>query len=129
MSDQPTEKQIQSAYTLAKERYAALGVDADQALDVLAQIPLSLHCWQGDDVGGFENPDAELSGGIARSYTVQTCACRGLYKRPFYCQVRRSAKQGEKVRSTMCSAGMAVGLLHDVELDQLSAAASLDPLS
>ena len=65
MSSQPTEKQIQSAYTLAKELYAALGVDADQALDVLAQIPLSLHCWQGDDVGGFENPDAELSGGIA----------------------------------------------------------------
>ena len=65
MSDQPTEKQISSAYHLAQERYAALGVDVDRALETLARIPLSLHCWQGDDVGGFENPDAELSGGIA----------------------------------------------------------------
>ncbi|KPV52217.1 sugar isomerase [Kouleothrix aurantiaca] len=56
---------IQDAYTLAKERYAGLGVDTDQALATLDQISLSLHCWQGDDVAGFENPDAELSGGIA----------------------------------------------------------------
>ena len=61
MSDQ----QIQEAYHIAKERYAGLGVDTDKALDALAQIPLSLHCWQGDDVGGFENAGAELSGGIA----------------------------------------------------------------
>jgi L-rhamnose isomerase len=65
MSNQPTDRQVRDAYTLAKERYTALGVDVDQALDVLAQISISLHCWQGDDVGGFENPDAELSGGIA----------------------------------------------------------------
>jgi L-rhamnose isomerase len=65
MDTQPADKQIQDAYALAKERYAMLGVDADQALDTLAQIPISLHCWQGDDVGGFENPDAELGGGIA----------------------------------------------------------------
>ena len=65
MSNQPTDKQITSAYALAKERYATLGVDVDQALATLRRIPLSLHCWQGDDVGGFENPDAELSGGIA----------------------------------------------------------------
>ena len=61
MSDQ----QIQEAYDIAKERYAGLGVDTDKALDALAQIPLSLHCWQGDDVGGFENVGEELSGGIA----------------------------------------------------------------
>jgi L-rhamnose isomerase len=65
MSGQPTEKHIQNAYVLAKERYAALGVDTDQALEALAQIPISLHCWQGDDVTGFEAPDAELGGGLA----------------------------------------------------------------
>jgi L-rhamnose isomerase len=65
MRNQLTERQIQDAYTLAKERYAALGVDADAAMDTLAQVAISLHCWQGDDVGGFENPDAELGGGIA----------------------------------------------------------------
>jgi len=61
----PTDAQIQSAYTLARERYALLGVDTDAALARLAHIPISLHCWQGDDVAGFESPDAELGGGIA----------------------------------------------------------------
>jgi L-rhamnose isomerase len=60
-----TDSHIQQAYELAKARYAALGVDADRALETLARIPISLHCWQGDDVGGFENPEAELGGGIA----------------------------------------------------------------
>ena len=62
---QPTDKQIQGAYGLAKERYALLGVDTDAALTRLAQIPIGLHCWQGDDVAGFENPEGELGGGIA----------------------------------------------------------------
>jgi L-rhamnose isomerase len=56
--------QIEQAYELAKERYAALGVDTDTAMQKLAEIPISLHCWQGDDVGGFEDPDRGLSGGI-----------------------------------------------------------------
>src|SRR5438105_13302456 len=56
---------VHSAYTLARERYAALGVDTEQALAALVQITLSLHCWQGDDVAGFESPDAALTGGIA----------------------------------------------------------------
>ena len=56
---------IEQAYALARERYAALGVDTDRALDTLARIPISLHCWQGDDVGGFENTGAALGGGIA----------------------------------------------------------------
>ncbi|MEM7345834.1 MAG: L-rhamnose isomerase [Chloroflexota bacterium] len=64
MNTKPTEKQIIDSYTLAKERYAALNVDVDQALKTLGQIPISLHCWQGDDVGGFEDPDRGLSGGI-----------------------------------------------------------------
>lgn len=52
-----------SSYTLAKEQYAALGVDTEAALNTLARTPISLHCWQGDDVGGFEKPNATLSGG------------------------------------------------------------------
>ncbi|HEY8966293.1 MAG TPA: L-rhamnose isomerase [Candidatus Methylacidiphilales bacterium] len=50
-------------YDYARETYAALGVDTEAALAVLAKTPLSLHCWQGDDVGGFEKPGAELEGG------------------------------------------------------------------
>lgn len=55
---------IEQAYAMAKERYADLGVDTDAALTKLQKISLSLHCWQADDVTGFENPDAQLSGGI-----------------------------------------------------------------
>ena len=65
MQYHPTENDIQDAYRLAKDRYALLGVDADAALARLAEIPISLHCWQGDDVAGFENPDGELGGVIA----------------------------------------------------------------
>ena len=65
MSQQPTEKQIRDAFELACDRYALLGVDTDDALGQLAQVPISLHCWQGDDVSGFENPEGELGGGIA----------------------------------------------------------------
>lgn len=57
--------QIEAAYALAQERYASIGVDPAQAVAQLGQIALSLHCWQGDDVAGFEAPDAPLSGGIA----------------------------------------------------------------
>lgn len=60
-----SELNLQSAYTLAKERYAALGVDTEEALATLEKVAISLHCWQGDDVSGFENPEGELSGGIA----------------------------------------------------------------
>jgi L-rhamnose isomerase len=60
-----TTKQIEQAYRLARERYAALGVDLDKALKQLAGIPISIHCWQGDDVGGFENAGQELGGGLA----------------------------------------------------------------
>lgn len=60
-----TETLIRSAYANAVERYAALGVDVPAALKRLGGISLSLHCWQGDDVAGFENPTGELTGGIA----------------------------------------------------------------
>ena len=65
MAAQPSTQSIENAYALARERYAALGVDVDHALETLAGISISLHCWQGDDVAGFESPDTALSGGIA----------------------------------------------------------------
>lgn len=54
---------IEKAYKLAKEQYAELGVDTDKAIKELNNIKISLHCWQTDDVGGFEKPGAELGGG------------------------------------------------------------------
>lgn len=54
---------IEQSFALARERYAKHGVDVDAALGTLATVSLSVHCWQGDDVGGFERPDASLSGG------------------------------------------------------------------
>ena len=65
MNQSPTETQINQAYHLAKERYAQLGVDTDDVLKQLALIAISLHCWQGDDVGGFENPGGDIGGGLA----------------------------------------------------------------
>jgi L-rhamnose isomerase len=59
------ENKIQDAYANAKERYAEFGIDVDQALARLEKIAISLHCWQGDDVGGFENPAAPIGGGLA----------------------------------------------------------------
>ena len=60
----PTESQVQSAYALAKRRVAALGVDTDATMKQLEKVSIALHCWQGDDVGGFENPGGELGGGL-----------------------------------------------------------------
>jgi L-rhamnose isomerase len=55
---------VQKAYDIAVERYAAIGVDVENALKQLQNISLSLHCWQADDVTGFEGSDGTLSGGI-----------------------------------------------------------------
>jgi L-rhamnose isomerase len=52
-----------STYSTAQQIYVDLGVDTEAALRTLAATPISLHCWQGDDVGGFESAGAELSGG------------------------------------------------------------------
>ncbi len=67
MNDQlhPSTDRIEAAYALARERYALLGVDTDRALQRLAATPISLHCWQGDDVAGFESSGGELGGGLA----------------------------------------------------------------
>jgi len=56
-------KTIEQQYQAARARYADIGVDTDAALKKLGTISLSLHCWQADDVGGFEKPDATLQGG------------------------------------------------------------------
>jgi L-rhamnose isomerase len=61
MTNTPTER----AYAMARERYAEADVDTDAALADLAAIPVSLHCWQGDDVGGFEGTGAAIGGGLA----------------------------------------------------------------
>jgi len=54
---------IRKAYAIAREQYAGIGVDTDIALEKLLEVKISLHCWQADDVAGFETPDAELGGG------------------------------------------------------------------
>ncbi|MEQ9915500.1 L-rhamnose isomerase [Pectobacterium aroidearum] len=55
---------IETAWQLAKARYASLNIDVEAALEQLDQIPVSMHCWQGDDVAGFENTGGPLTGGI-----------------------------------------------------------------
>jgi L-rhamnose isomerase len=56
--------QLEQAWEIAKQRYAAVGVDVEEALRQLDRLPVSMHCWQGDDVAGFENPEGSLTGGI-----------------------------------------------------------------
>ena len=53
------------AYRYARDRYADIGVDTEAAIAKLDAVPISLHCWQGDDVAGFEPNDGGLTGGIA----------------------------------------------------------------
>lgn len=55
---------VLNQYEYAKEYFAKLGVNTNEAIEKLKNIPISIHCWQGDDVTGFENPDGELTGGI-----------------------------------------------------------------
>lgn len=65
MSDSLSDNSIEIAFDLAAERYAAVGIDVAAALAKLKKVPVSIHCWQGDDVGGFEHDAEELGGGIA----------------------------------------------------------------
>ncbi len=58
------ELKIKQAFEAAAERYAALGVNVNEALEKLQKVSLSLHCWQADDVSGFENQGGDLTGGI-----------------------------------------------------------------
>src|SRR4051812_4358724 len=56
---------IEGAYAHARERYASLAVDTEQAMARLDQVAISMHCWQGDDVRGFEDSAGPLTGGIS----------------------------------------------------------------
>ncbi|HAR67627.1 MAG TPA: L-rhamnose isomerase [Lentisphaeria bacterium] len=60
----PSPISVESQYKLAQARYAELGIDTDAQLRALSKIPISLHCWQGDDVAGFESGDGLSGGGI-----------------------------------------------------------------
>jgi L-rhamnose isomerase len=60
----PADTQIEKRYELARDQYAELGVNTDDALQMLRQVSISIHCWQGDDVGGFENEAGLTGGGI-----------------------------------------------------------------
>ena len=57
-------RNTEKAFEIAAERYAAVGVDVNKAMEQLAKLSLSLHCWQADDVSGFEHLGSELTGGI-----------------------------------------------------------------
>ena len=59
------EELVNKAYEIAKERYAETGVDTEKVMEQMQNFHLSLHCWQTDDVIGFENLTGSLSGGIA----------------------------------------------------------------
>jgi L-rhamnose isomerase len=59
-----SEQRIESAYAISREQYAQVGVDVERAMETLRGIAISLHCWQGDDVGGFESAAGLTGGGI-----------------------------------------------------------------
>lgn len=65
MTDSPSDSTIETAFELARERYTHLGVDVAKAIEILKKNAVSVHCWQGDDVGGFEHDAESLGGGIA----------------------------------------------------------------
>lgn len=65
---------VEQRYQSAKARYAEMGVNTDRALAALAKIPISLHCWQGDDVHGFEKDAGGTSGGILSTGNYPGCA-------------------------------------------------------
>ena len=73
-----TPAEIKQRYDLAKKEFENLGVDTEKALDTLAKTPISLHCWQGDDVHGFEVHDEAVSGGgIMSTGNYPGCATNG----------------------------------------------------
>ena len=72
-----SELTIQQAYEGAKARYALLGVDTDAVLAKIMKQPISLHCWQGDDVRGFETDAGGTSGGILSTGSYPGAARNG----------------------------------------------------
>lgn len=65
MTANQSDTAVQSAFKMAQERYAQAGVDVEKALQVVKSIAVSVHCWQGDDVGGFEHDANDLGSGLA----------------------------------------------------------------
>ena len=65
---------VESAFQAASDRYEEIGVSVQQAMTRLESISVSLHCWQGDDVSGFENPNQEIGGGLAVTGNYLGCA-------------------------------------------------------
>ena len=76
------EKAVKETYRLAIKAYETWDIDTETVMSTLDGLPISLHCWQGDDVGGFETPDGLLTGGI-----MATCAYPG------------KARSGDELRS------------------------------
>ena len=64
------EKNIVESYQIAQEAYADQGVDTEKAIRAVNAIPISMHCWQGDDLLGFEGA-TELTGGIQAQVTIR----------------------------------------------------------
>ena len=71
------ERDIREQYKAAKEQYEALGIDTEAAIEAADKVPISIHCWQGDDVRGFEHADRELTGGIQVTGAYPGCARNG----------------------------------------------------
>ena len=71
---------VRERFDSAKEIYAGLGVDVEDAVKKLEHIPISMHCWQGDDVMGFEGAES-LSGGIQATGNYPGRARTDVYKR------------------------------------------------
>lgn len=65
------DNQVKQAYEAAKALYAQHGIDTDEVLNRLAEIKVSVHCWQGDDVKGFLNKDVELTGGFPLQVNIR----------------------------------------------------------
>lgn len=80
---------VSEAYKNAKEIYAELGVNTDSAISRIEKIPVSMHCWQGDDVRGFENPDGILPAvfrlpEIIREEPLQLNSSEAISKKPLH---------------------------------------------
>jgi L-rhamnose isomerase len=67
---------MSALYQSAREQFAAWGVDTDAALATLAATPVSLHCWQGDDVAGFENASGNAGSGCVATGMIRTASLK-----------------------------------------------------
>ena len=68
---------LQERYEDAKKQYAAIGVNTDEAIERLMEAPVSLHCWQGDDVTGFDH-DGPLTGALFHFLVIKGKVLRGV---------------------------------------------------